>query len=47
LAGATPYQIDTVIRDHWLPLLAEIAQDISVPRSRGVLRIIRREEVFA
>ena len=47
LAGAAPYQIDTVIADHWLPLLAEIEQDISIPRSRGVLRIIRREEVFS
>jgi glycosyltransferase involved in cell wall biosynthesis len=47
LAGAEPYQIDTVIADHWLPLLAEIEQDISIPRSRGVLRIIRREEVFS
>ena len=47
LAGAAPYQIDTVIRDHWLPLLREVQADISTPRSRGVLRIIRREEVFS
>jgi len=47
IAGATPYQIDTVIRDHWLPLLAELERDIRNPRSRGVLRIIRREEVFS
>jgi glycosyltransferase involved in cell wall biosynthesis len=46
LAGAAPYQIDTVIRDHWLPLLEEITRDIRAPRSRGVLRIIRKEEVF-
>jgi len=46
LAGATPYQIDTVIRDHWLPILAELERDIRNPRSRGVLRIIRREEIF-
>ena len=46
ITGATPYQIDTVIRDHWLPLLAELEQDIKTPKSRGVLRIIRREEVF-
>ena len=45
--GATPYQIDTVIRDHWLPLLAELERDIRNPKSRGVLRIIRREEVFS
>jgi hypothetical protein len=42
--GAAPYQIDTVIRDHWLPLLSELERDIRQPRSRGVLRIIRREE---
>jgi len=47
IAGATPYQIDTVIRDHWIPLLAELERDIHNPRSRGVLRIIRREEVFS
>lgn len=46
IAGATPYQIDTVIRDHWLPILAELERDIKTPKSRGVLRIIRREEVF-
>jgi glycosyltransferase involved in cell wall biosynthesis len=47
LTGAAPYAIDTVIRDHWLPLLAEVEKDIRTPRSRGVLRIIKREEVFA
>ena len=46
LAGAVPYQIETVVRDHWLPLLAELEKDIRTPRSPGVLRIIRREEVF-
>ncbi len=46
LAGAAPYQIATVVKDHWIPLLAELEQDIRTPRSRGVLRIIRREEVF-
>jgi len=45
--GTAPYQIDTVIRDHWLPLLAEVEQDIRTVRSHGVLRIIRPEEVFA
>lgn len=47
IKGAAPYQIATVMRDHWLPLLAEIERDIRSTRSRGVLRIIRREEVFA
>jgi hypothetical protein len=37
-SGAAPYQIDTVIRDHWLPLLAELERDIRAPRSRGVLQ---------
>ncbi len=46
IEGATPYQIDTVIRDHWLPILAELERDIRAPKSRGVLRIIRKEEVF-
>lgn len=45
--GAAPYAIDHVIKAFWLPLLAEIESDITTPRSRGVLRIIRREEVFA
>ena len=47
VAGAAHYQIDTVIRDHWLPILAELERDIRTPKSRGVLRIIRREEVFS
>lgn len=46
LAGAAPYAIEKVIAEHWVPLLAEIEQDIRVPKSRGVLRIIRREEVW-
>lgn len=46
LAGAAPYQIDRVIAEHWVPLLAEVARDVQTPRSRGVLRIVRREEVF-
>lgn len=44
--GATPYAIETVVKDHWLPLLAEVARDVLTPRSRGVLRIVRKEEVF-
>lgn len=46
IKGAKPYQIDTVIHDHWLPILAELERDIREPKSRGVLRIIRREEIF-
>lgn len=45
LAGAKPYQIDTVISQYWLPLLDELTTQIRAPRSRGVLRIIRPEEV--
>lgn len=44
--GAAPYAIDTVIRDHWLPLLDEVTRDVRTVRSRGLLRIIRPEEVL-
>ncbi len=47
IEGAKPYQIDTVIRDHWLPILAELERDIREPKSRGVLRIIHKNEVFS
>ncbi len=47
IEGAQPYQIDTVIRDHWLPILAELERDIRAPKSRGVLRIIHKNEVFS
>jgi hypothetical protein len=42
-----PYQIDHVIQQHWKPIFDELAQEIAQPRSRGVLRIIRPEEVAA
>jgi glycosyltransferase involved in cell wall biosynthesis len=45
IAGCAPYQIETVVRDHWLPLLAELEADVKTPRSRGVLRIVRPEEI--
>jgi glycosyltransferase involved in cell wall biosynthesis len=47
LAGAAPYQIDRVVKEHWLPALAELEDSIRNTASRGVLRIVRREEVFA
>lgn len=47
LSGAAPYAIERVIADHWLPLLEEVTRDVRDVHSRGVLRIIRREEVFA
>lgn len=46
LAGATPYQIDRVIQEHWKPALEELEAQIRGEHSRGVLRIVRREEVF-
>lgn len=47
LAASQPYQIDRVVEDYWRPLLAEVEDDIRNTASRGVLRIIRKEEVFA
>lgn len=47
VAGAAPYAIDRVIREHWKPIFDELAAEIAQPRSRGVLRIIRPEEVAA
>jgi glycosyltransferase involved in cell wall biosynthesis len=46
-ALSVPYQIDHVIQQHWKPIFDELAQEIAQPRSRGVLRIIRPEEVAA
>jgi glycosyltransferase involved in cell wall biosynthesis len=43
LTGAAPYQIDRVVAQYWAPLLNEIG---AVPASRGVLRIVRPEEVL-
>ena len=46
LAAAAPYQIDRVVGEHWLPALAELEDSIRNTASRGVLRIVRREEVW-
>ncbi len=46
-AGAEDYQIDTVVERYWKPALEELQAQIANEASRGVLRIIRREEVFA
>jgi hypothetical protein len=35
-----------VIAEHWQPALAELERDIRETASRGVLRIIRKEEVW-
>ncbi|HEX6293363.1 MAG TPA: glycosyltransferase [Herpetosiphonaceae bacterium] len=45
--GAYDYQIDRVVATYWQPLLAELEQQIARERSRGVLRIVRPEEVLA
>jgi len=47
LAGAAPYQIDRVIQEYWVPLLTALEHQIATEASRGVLRIVRREEVLA
>ena len=45
LAGAAEYQIDRVVAEHWKPALEEIERSLTIP-SRGVLRIVRKEEVL-
>jgi glycosyltransferase involved in cell wall biosynthesis len=47
IAGTPPYQIDRVIAEHWGPLLEETEQRIRFEGSRGVLRIVRPEEILA
>jgi glycosyltransferase involved in cell wall biosynthesis len=46
VSGIAPYAIDRVIAEHWVPALAELERDIRETASRGVLRIIRKEEVW-
>ena len=46
IAGAAAYQIDRAITDHWQPALADLAQQIANEARRGVLRIVRPEEVL-
>lgn len=46
LEGAALYQIDRVVAEHWVPALKELEDSIRDTASRGVLRIVRREEVF-
>lgn len=45
VAGAAEYAIDRVVAEHWKPAMEEIERSLHVP-SRGVLRIVRREEVL-
>jgi hypothetical protein len=45
--GAAPFAIDRVVAEHWAPALAELEAQIRAETSRGVLRIIRPEEVLA
>lgn len=45
LAGAQAYQVDTVIEQYWLPILDALTTQIMREHTRGVLRIVRPEEV--
>ena len=45
LEGAAPYAIDRIIAEHWQPALTELEAQIRAETSRGVLRIIRPEEI--
>jgi glycosyltransferase involved in cell wall biosynthesis len=45
ISGAVPYALPRVIEEHWRPLLEEVERDIRGEVSRGVLRIVRPEEV--
>ena len=47
LAGAEDYRIDTVVQRYWKPAIEELQASIASEGSRGVLRIIRREEVLS
>jgi uncharacterized protein YqcC (DUF446 family) len=44
-AGARPFQVDTVIERYWLPVLDALRAQIEREHRRGVLRIVRSEEV--
>lgn len=47
-SGAAQYELSHVIQNHWKPALEELERQIEADRyGRGVLRIIRPEEVFA
>lgn len=46
IAGAVPHALPRVIEEHWKPLLEEVENDIRGEKSRGVLRIVRKEEVL-
>lgn len=46
IAGAAPHALPRVIEEHWRPLLEEVERDIRGEKSRGVLRIVRKEEVL-
>src|SRR5262245_61390198 len=46
LAGAAEYQIDMVVERDWTPLLAALEAQITAEAHRGVLRIVKPEEVL-
>lgn len=45
IKGAAAHALPRAIEEHWKPLLEEVERDIRAEVSRGVLRIVRREEV--
>lgn len=47
LHGAQDYQIDTVVEDYWRPALDALAAQIAGEHRRGVVRIVRPEEVLS
>lgn len=48
IARAAEYTLDTVIQTHWKPALEELERQIAEDSAgRGVLRVVRREEVGA
>lgn len=46
IAGAAPFRLDNVIQSYWKPALEAIERQIAREGERGVLRIIRPEEVL-
>jgi glycosyltransferase involved in cell wall biosynthesis len=46
VAGAQPHAVETVIREHWLPLFDALRAQIANEHRRGVIRIVHPREVF-
>lgn len=47
LKGAQAFAVDRVVSVYWLPALAELERQMSRDHARGVLRIVRPQEVLA